>query len=137
MEGVYNLSGKIFRIDEVRHFKNDFRKRLYFVETKREYNGKEYSDIIKLVADGKRCDAIEALSIGQDVEVGFTLTGRMWKPADKDEEINFTELKTVWVQGVGSTGVHSPEETSNNTAQSIINNMTDNAAKDDLDPLPF
>jgi len=124
------VKGKVYQVGELKVLKNDFKKQEFLVERKKEWNGKEFSDIIKFVALGNATDSVSILSIGDDVEVGFDLSGRMWDSPDKGP-INFTEAKAIYINKLNVVASIDPNETSSAQSQSAASNAVEE------DDLPF
>ena len=128
------LEGNVYSLGEIKEFKNDFKKREVLIETKREYSGKEYSEVIKVIADGKRVDTTMLLSVGDMVEVGYVLSGRMWTSSDGNE-VNFTEVKAIWIEK--KTVIASAPSQPAQAAQQQTASQTVSTVPVEDDDLPF
>jgi len=128
------LEGNVYSLGEIKEFKNDFKKREVLIETKREYSGKEYSEVIKVIADGKRVDTTMLLSVGDMVEIGYVLSGRMWTSPDGNE-VNFTEVKAIWIEK--KTVIASAPSQPAQAAQQQTASQTVSTVPVEDDDLPF
>lgn len=128
MDNKYELEGKVYAFGELKEFESGYKKRDLLVEVSREYNDKVYTDIIRVVTDRNRVDSLSVLSVGDQVQVGFSLSGRMWKKDEASEERNFTDLKAIWVQKIGGSPQVDP-------TVSAPQNVSD--LEEDVDDLPF
>lgn len=134
MENVFEIKGKIYSFGELKDgFDNGYKKRDIFVEyNAREYDGKNYSDIIKMKTEKQRTDSLSMYSVGDEIKVGFTLTGRMWNPPDDPKkEVNFTDVKVIWMEKLNAVQKTEPQ------AATDINNESMGGSIDDDDTLPF
>jgi len=92
------IKGKIYEMDDVKEYDSGYKKRDILIEyNNREFDGKKYSDIVKMKAEKQLVDQLNLLSVGDEVEVGWVLTGRMWQPQDRDTPINLTSAKILWI----------------------------------------
>ena len=101
---TYDVEGVIYKVGDVLTLgEKGFQKQEILVECeKREWDGKDYSEIVKFVVGKKDFDAVATYSVGDPVKIGFALSGRLWNSPDKGE-ISFTELKMTWIQRMGMT----------------------------------
>jgi hypothetical protein len=131
-DNKFEIEGKIFGFGEQKDFPSGYYKRDLLVEITKTYKEKTFTDIVKIVCDKERVDSLNVLSVGDMVNVGFSLSGRMWKPED-GEERNFTDLKAIWIQKIGGAPQTDPSSVSEEEVKELVSSIGD----DDLDPLPF
>jgi secreted PhoX family phosphatase len=126
MENVFEVSGKIFKMLELKESQtSDYKKRDILVECMyREHNNKQYSEIVKFKTDNKRTDDLSMYAEGDKVNIGFTLNGRMWSPPDENKEVNFTDLKVVWMQKVDPVVV-TPQQSAQAQTSTVVDDMMD------------
>ena len=97
---TYDVEGVIYKIGDVLTLgEKGFQKQEIIVECeKREWDGKDYSEIVKFIVGKKDFDAVATFSKGDKVKLGFALSGRIWVSPKDNEEVFFTELKMTWIQ---------------------------------------
>jgi hypothetical protein len=129
-------TGKIYKLGELKEFEGGFKKQDIFIECSfREYEGKEYSEIVRFKVEKRVVDDLAILGVGDEVLIRWVWNGRMWTPPDDpNKEVNFTEPKILSIQ---KTNVQPKTE-----AQAV--NETVDAATNELfppdnepDDLPF
>jgi hypothetical protein len=131
-DNKFEIEGKVFGFGELKMFESGYQKRDLLLEVTKEYNEKTYTDIVKFVCDKQRVDSLNILSIGDTVNIGFSLSGRMWKP-EGGEERNFTDLKAIWIQKIGGAPQTNPSSVSDEEVKELVSSIGD----DDMEPLPF
>ena len=70
------LSGKLHAIFEVKQITERFQKRDFVVET---IDNPTYPQLVILQLTGERCAVMDSFSLGQMVNVEFSVRGREWK----------------------------------------------------------
>ena len=80
-----SVRGMVHLIESTKTYgKNGFRKRLVVLE---QDNGRFTNYIpLEFVQDG--CDTVDGLSVGDDVEISYRLSGRKWQ-RDESSEVKF------------------------------------------------
>jgi hypothetical protein len=131
-ENKFEIEGKVYAFGEQKDFPSGYYKRDLLVEITKTYNEKTFTDIVKIVCDKERVDSLNVLSVGDMVNAGFSLSGRMWKPED-GEERNFTDLKAIWIQKIGGAPQTDPAKSS----AAEVNDIASSIEDEDMDPLPF
>lgn len=104
----YQASGRILKKFDVNQVSERFRKREFVVEIA---DGK-YPQTVMFQLTGDRCDQLEELKEGQNVEVEFALRGREWtSPKGEVKYFNTLDVWTVTApRGGGSDEEPLPEE---------------------------
>jgi len=82
----YELSGKVYRIDEVQEINERFSKRTFVVHVENERNS-DYDDYIMLELHKDRTDLIEAFKLQDSITVNYNIQGRKWVNNDGKELI--------------------------------------------------
>jgi hypothetical protein len=85
------VSGKIHEIYEAKQITERFRKREFVVEMS---DNPRYPQYVLFQLTGDRCEQLDGFSIGDDVNIEFSLRGREWK-SPKGEVKYFNSLD-VW-----------------------------------------
>ena len=81
----WTVRGTVHRIEETKTYgQKGFRKRLVVLE---QDEGR-YTNYIPLEFVNEGCDAVDELSVGDEVDVPFRLSGRKWQ-RDADSEVKF------------------------------------------------
>ncbi len=94
------ITGKIYRIDEVQSKSERFRKREFVIQREKDgYNG-TYSEWIKLQLEQRDVFLINDFKVGDDVRVEFEIRGSKYEK--NGEEVFITNLKAV--------GIYSPAQ---------------------------
>ena len=73
MSDTYTTIGKIKLIGETQTFGSGFTKREFVITTLGEY-----PDDIKFEVVKDKCDALNSVSVGQEIEVSFNIRGNEW-----------------------------------------------------------
>ena len=72
---AFNLTGRIVEIFDTVEVNDKFRKREFVIQTG---DDPKYPQVIKLEMVNDKCMALDAVQIGQTVEVLFDIRGRKW-----------------------------------------------------------
>lgn len=92
------VRGKVHLIEETKTFgAKGFRKRMVVLE---QENGR-FPNFIPLEFTREGCDSVDELSIGDEVEISFVLTGRKWQKDPSSETKYFLSAEAVSFKKVG------------------------------------
>lgn len=79
------IRGVVHLIEDTKTFgQNGFRKRLVVLE---QENGR-FTNYVPLEFTQDRCDAVDSLRVGEEVEIAYRLSGRKWQK-DPSSEVKF------------------------------------------------
>ncbi len=79
------VRGKVHVIEDTKTFgQNNFRKRLVVLEQ----DGGRFTNYIPIDFIHEGCDSVDELSVGDDVEIAYKLSGRKWQ-RDANSEVKF------------------------------------------------
>lgn len=97
------ISGVIHLIEETKTFgQKGFRKRVVVLEQP----GDRFTNYVPIEFTQDACDKVDALSLGQEIEVSFRLSGRRWQK-DPNSEVKFFVNPEAWNFKVVSGNVES------------------------------
>jgi len=86
-----NIKGKILEIKDTVQVKETFRKRELIVEYA---ENPQYPEFIKFELIQDKCDLLDSLQEGQEVDVHFNLRGRKW--TDPKGEVKYFNSLQAW-----------------------------------------
>ena len=96
-----SVRGIIHFIDDTKTYgQNGFRKRVVVLEQQKE----KFTNYIPLEFTHDGCDSVDDLSVGDDVEVSYRLSGRKWQKDASSEVRYFLNAEAMGFQIVGSQG---------------------------------
>jgi hypothetical protein len=102
-----NIKGKIHQIFKTQKVSETFKKREFIVEYK---ENPQYSEYLKFELIQEKCELLDPLKEGQDVDVYFNLKGREWINP-KGEKLYFNSLQ-AWridvTEGNGDQQAYTP-----------------------------
>jgi hypothetical protein len=87
----YEIKGNIEYIGNAQRFSENFIAREFVIETKREWQGKEFLDYVKFQLANDKCDLVNGMELGDEVRVSFNVGGR--KHNHEGEFRYYTDLK--------------------------------------------
>lgn len=120
------VRGLVHLIEETKTFgQKGFRKRVVVLEQP----GDRFTNFIPIEFTQDACDKVDALSLGQEVEVSFKLSGRRWQ-RDPNSEVKFFVNPEAWNFKVISAEGGAPPDID------AINDEFAQASYDD-DDIPF
>jgi len=125
----YKLQGEVLEVGKTQEFKNDFRKRVLLIETT---DNPKYPNPIPVEFVKDKCEALDSVHVGQELEVEFFLSGNRGKDSYADRVFpslrgfNFSFVDSGVTPAV-SDGVVKAAEDAENSAENAEN----------TDPLPF
>ncbi|MDO6805125.1 DUF3127 domain-containing protein, partial [Wenyingzhuangia sp. 1_MG-2023] len=98
---AFELQGIVHSIDETRAYgQNGFTKREFVVKLTGDGEKPEYPNYIALELIKDKCALMDSYNPGDEVQVSFNLSGRLWSAAGKPEKC-FTSLQAWRVERVG------------------------------------
>ena len=122
-----NIRGKVHLIEETKTFgQKGFRKRLVVLE---QDNGR-FVNFIPLDFIGDACDSADDLSVGDEIEINYRLSGRKWQKDPQSEVKFFLSAEAMNFRKLAGT---SPAA----TAPAEANDSLAEASYDDGDGIPF
>lgn len=130
------VRGIVHFIDETKTYgQKGFRKRQIVLEQ----DGERFTNYvpIEFVRDG--CDSVDELSVGDDVEVSYRLSGRKWQKDPSAEVKYFLNAEGVSFKKVGAGGTSSGDSSGASASvgkQTDANDALAEAAYDEND-IPF
>jgi hypothetical protein len=128
-ENFFKIEGKVHVIFPTNQVSDKFKKREFVLLTERDYNEKTYTEKITFQVLQEKVDRLDTLQIGDEVEVGFSVSGREWAPPAEPEKVKyFNSLNAIVINHVKKVNTE-PEATSNT--------IVDQAEQDGFDDLPF
>jgi len=87
----FQTSGKIHQISDTQQVTERFRKREFVLELA---DNPRYPQFVQFQLTGDRCENLDGFSVGDDVQVEFSLRGREWKSPKGD--VRFFNSLDVW-----------------------------------------
>lgn len=88
----YSLTGTIYKIEETKTHKGDFKSREFIVEVTNETNS-DWNDFVKLQVTQDKCNILDGYKIKERIDVQFNLKGRRYKKEGEQEEKFFSSLE--------------------------------------------
>jgi hypothetical protein len=106
MSKSYEVQGVIHSIGETTEYGNNgFTKREFVVKLTGEDENSAYPNHIALELLRDKCALMDAYNVGDEIQVHFNLSGRLWSGGDKGEKC-FTSLQAWRIASV-SSGAHA------------------------------
>jgi hypothetical protein len=87
----FETRGKIYAIHDTQQVTERFRKREFVLELA---DNPKYPQFVQFQLTGDRCENLEGFSVGDEVQVEFSLRGREWKSPRGD--VKFFNSLDVW-----------------------------------------
>lgn len=96
----FETAGKIHAINDTQQVTERFRKREFVLELS---DNPKYPQFVQFQLTGDRCDNLDGFSVGDEIQVEFSLRGREWK--SPKGEVKFFNSLDVWAiqRGAGSS----------------------------------
>jgi hypothetical protein len=94
--------GKLHLVGETKQISDRFQKREFVVEL---VDNPRYPQLVMFQLTGERCGMLDGFSVGDEVDIDFSLRGREWR-SPKGETKYFNSLDVWTVEGAG--GGHGP-----------------------------
>lgn len=118
----FEIKGNLIVKEAEQEISASFKKREFVIEVINETNT-DWNDFIKFQLTQDRCDRIDNINIGDEINVNFNIRGRKW---EKDGKTNYFSNLEAWrIEPISRAANPEPESTQN----------TDN--QEDTDDLPF
>jgi len=95
----FEINGKIHVISDTQQVTERFRKREFVLELA---ENPRYPQYVQFQLTGDRCENLEGFSVGEDVNVEFSLRGREWK--SPQGEMRYFNSLDVWELRHGGGG---------------------------------
>lgn len=96
---MYEFTGKVKRIGETKVFANNFTKRELVVT---ESGGGEWPNVVGFWLKRAACGQLDALSVGDEVKIGFVIDGREWTDPKTNAVRCFSDLTALKLEVVGA-----------------------------------
>jgi len=133
LENYFKIDGTVYEITPVETVgKKNFQKRTIVLEVINESNGNTFTETIPFEVLGQKTETIESYTVGDVVEIGFSLRGRKWAPADQPEKYRYFGSNTLLTIQLKTKRTVPPEQTAAADVQSVTNEAVDNGGFDDL-----
>ena len=121
-----NIKGKILELKDIVQVTDTFKKREFIVEFA---ENPQYPEFIKFELIQDKCDLVDNLSVGQEVEVHFNLRGRKW--TDPKGEVKYFNSLQAWrIDPVASGAAHDATDPGSTQEPAWLN--ADDGGDDDL-----
>jgi hypothetical protein len=117
------ITGKLYAKMELQQVTASFRKREFVVEYA---ENPMYPQLVKFEASQDRCEMLDKINVGDQVEVTFNLRGREWTAPDGEKKY-FTTLDAWRVEKMGAQPA----------SQQPAYDMVDYSGGGEADDLPF
>ena len=102
----FEVNGKIHVISDTQQVTERFRKREFVLELA---DNPRYPQFVQFQLTGDRCENIDGFSVGDDVNVEFSLRGREWKsPQGEMKYFNSLDVWELRHAGGGGRGGDEP-----------------------------
>ncbi len=121
----YELSGKLIEKFDTVNISDSFKKREFVVETSKDYNGRVFSDQIKMQLVQDKCNLLDNLNVNDEVKVAFNIRGKRY---EKDGKVNYFNNLDAWkIESLGQTefGNMNQERDESNFNQDNNSNVED------------
>ena len=83
------FSGIIHKICETVHVNATFKKRAFIIESSETKESGTYTELAQFEFIQDKCDKLDGVKVGDQVNVGFNLKGRKWtRPQGEDKFFN-------------------------------------------------
>ncbi len=89
----FDISGRMIEKFPTQDITASFRKREFVLETVENFNGREFSELIKFQVTQDRCDVLDSFSINDELNVKFNIKGRKW---EKDGKVSYFTNLEAW-----------------------------------------
>lgn len=137
----YEITGQVIHVGETVEVTDKFRKRDLVISKSETNNGTTYTEEIKFQTVQAKCGILDAISVGDTVDVKFNLKGKKWKD-DWFTNLDAWDVKIAG-EGSGNGDIPSANEsilgnsTGEATRVSTVSSEPDFFSEDDKDDLPF
>lgn len=124
----FTLKGKLFKKGDVQQITDNFKKREFVMEVSNQVGDKVYTELPQFELLQDKVQLLEYVSVGDQIEVDFSVSGREWTPKDSDEKRYFTTLKAWFIKSLETRKVNT--DTESTAAPSEVHDIEE-------DNLPF
>ena len=122
------VQGKVHLIEETKTYgQKGFRKRLVVLEQSKG----RFDNFIPIEFVQDDCDSVDEMSVGNNVEISYRLSGRKWQKDSNSEVRFFLNLEATDFQVLDGGGSPAPANVSN------ANDAFNEAADVDEEDIPF
>ncbi len=133
MSKSFEAQGSIHSIGETTEYGNNgFTKREFVIQLTGEGENSAYPNYVALELIKDKCSLMDGYNLGDEIQVHFNLSGRLWAPAGKPEKC-FTSLQAWRVEAL-SAG--NPEQAPMGSAYDNAP-FAANSADSGYDDIPF
>ncbi|NIB41392.1 DUF3127 domain-containing protein [Pseudomaricurvus alkylphenolicus] len=102
MSQSFQTQGEIHSIGETTEYgKNGFTKREFVIKLTGPDENSSYPNYIALELIKDKCALLDSYNIGDEIQVHFNLSGRLWSGGGKGEKC-FTSLQAWRIEGVSA-----------------------------------
>lgn len=101
----FELTGVLERLSDTQVKSDKLSIREFVVKTSREFNGKNYDELIAFQAKNKACENLDGKRVGETVKVKFDISGRDWQ----GKIFNNLNAFSVFSEG-GASGSSAPQD---------------------------
>lgn len=124
------VQGKVHLIEETKTYgQKGFRKRLVVLEQSKG----RFDNYIPVEFVQDNCDAVDQMSVGNEVEISYRLNGRRWQKDPSSEVKFFLNLEALDFRVLDGNGAGSAGTASTASANAAL----DEAAQVDEEDIPF
>lgn len=102
----FELKGKLIEIFDEQQVSESFRKREFVIEKAEQVGEQQYIEQIKFQAVQDKCDMLNGLNKGDEVNVSFNIRGRAWENKEGETKY-FTNLDAWRIEAVA--GAQAPK----------------------------
>jgi hypothetical protein len=101
------LKCKVLRVGQTEQVSDKFKKRELIVEYA---ENPTYPQTIKFEASQDKCDKLDALKVGDEINLHYNLNGREW--TDKTGNVQVFNTLSIWKFDVVGSAISQPSKTS-------------------------
>ena len=88
-----NYQGKIIVKNDTVQVSEKFKKREFVIEQSKDVNGAIYTETIKFQAVQTKCELLDSVNIGDNINVSFNIKGNRW---EKDGKVSYFNNLDAW-----------------------------------------
>src|SRR5690606_26817425 len=99
-------TGKLHAVSETKQVSDRFQKREFVLVLA---DNPKYPQLVQFQLTGDRCSLLDGFSVGEEVELDFSLRGREWR-SPKGETKYFNSLDVWTIERLGSGGAAGHDE---------------------------
>lgn len=93
MNETYKIKGSIVEIEETKQISATFQKREFAIEVANDKNP-AWNEFVKFELIKDKCDIINGMQVGMQVEVSFNVGGRQW--TNPQNEVKYFNSLKAW-----------------------------------------